>query len=146
MSVEKRVSTDGLTRCTRCRRHVQAGDTPSRTICPFCDRETPMSRRGAVLAGALFTMACGGAEPAAVEPVTQTAVEESPQPEPNEIAPPQPEPAPEEPAPEATNDDPEPEPEEDPDSFDPEPVRPMPVVARYGRAPSRPVDPAVPGR
>lgn len=128
MSVEKRVSTDGLTRCTGCRRHVQAGATPSTTLCPFCDRKAPTSRRGAMLAASLFAMACGGSEPAAEEPVTEPTTQ------PVEVAPePEAEPEPE-PEPVAT---PEPEVEPEPDSFEPDPAPDMAPMARYGRAPSR---------
>ena len=123
MSVEKRVSTDGLTRCTRCRRHVQAGETPRSTLCPFCDHKAPTSRRGAMLAASLFAMACGGSEPAAEEPVNEPTVEPVVEAEPEA-----------EPEPIAT---PEPEPEPEAEPFDPEPAPDMAPMARYGRAPSR---------
>ena len=134
---DKRVSTDGLTRCMRCRRHIQAGESPSTTACPFCERKTPTSRRGALLAGSLFAMACGGATPPAEEP------ENPPMEQPAEELPPEPETEPEtepelETEPEAdpevaTPEDPEPE---DPDSFE-RPVERPGVVALYGIAPRK---------
>ncbi|MFK7998783.1 MAG: hypothetical protein AB8H86_04275 [Polyangiales bacterium] len=133
MSVEKRVSTDGLTRCTGCRRHVQAGESPSATACPFCDQKTPKSRRGALLAASLFAMACGGAEPAAEEPANEPAVESAVEPAVEPEADPEPE---VEPEPIATP-EPEPEPEPEAEPFDPEPAPDMAPMARYGRAPIR---------
>lgn len=142
MSVEKEVSIDGLTRCTRCRRHVQAGEKPSTTLCPFCDRKAPVSRRGGLLAASLFAMACGGAPPQAEEPVNDPVTEpvvdadETPG---NEVA----EPTDPEPEPEvvADGDDTPVEPEPEPDPDDSFVRRPGGdnggVVALYGIAPKR---------
>ena len=131
MSVEKRVSTDGLTRCTSCRRHVQAGESPRATACPFCARKAPTSRRGALLAASLFAAACGGSEPVAEEPINE------PMTEPVQVAEPEPEPAPE-PEPEIATPEPEADPDPGPeDTFEPDPAPDMAPMARYGLAPSR---------
>ena len=66
-------SRHGLTVCPRCRAHVEAGERPSTTVCPFCEKGTSISQvgRSGVLAGALLAFACGGAEaspPDRVEP------------------------------------------------------------------------------
>ena len=65
-------SRHNLTRCSICRAHIEAGDRPSTTECPFCGANLHMSRgrawlpgRGGVLAASLlaFTVtACGGAD------------------------------------------------------------------------------------
>ncbi|MFK7998782.1 MAG: hypothetical protein AB8H86_04270 [Polyangiales bacterium] len=135
MTVDKRVSVDGLTRCTRCRRHVHASATPSKTSCPFCDRKAQGGRRGGLLAASLFAMACGGSTPQAEEPTNEPVIEQpTPAPEPAPQPEPQPEPEPEpQPEPEASNPDPEPE---DPDRFE-DPVERPGVVALYGIAPKR---------
>ncbi|MEM9864558.1 MAG: hypothetical protein AAF938_23360 [Myxococcota bacterium] len=66
-------SRSGLTRCTKCRRHIVAGPTPATTVCPFCDgRGGRRSARGGFLAATMLAMACGGSETAPVEdPVAQ---------------------------------------------------------------------------
>lgn len=147
MSIDKRVSTDGLTRCTRCRRHVRAGESPSTTACPFCERKAPTARRGALLASSLFAMACGGATPPAEEPATEPVPVEQPvepidyEPEPEAETEPEEETGAEiEPGDEtetdpevATPEDPEPE---DPDAFE-RPVDRPGVVALYGIAPRK---------
>lgn len=60
-------SRHGLTRCTACRAHIQAGDTPSRTECPFCGatlttatRRILPSGRSGLLAASLFTLSAAG--------------------------------------------------------------------------------------
>ena len=115
--VETRVSTDGLTRCTSCRRHVHAGETPSATACPFCERGTPSLRRGGLLAASLFAMACGGAEPAPQQTPPSTVEAE--------------------PADEA-GDEPGDEPgNEEADSFENDPAPESPPVDIYGMPPTR---------
>ena len=79
-------SRHGLTVCPRCRAHVEAGERPSTTVCPFCEKGTSISQvgRSGVLAGALLAFACGGAEaspPDRVEPQRDPQAQVDPQPE-----------------------------------------------------------------
>ena len=154
MPADRRRSRDGLTRCTRCRRHVVAGDTPSSTSCPFCD-SSPLragdALRSTALAGLLGLAACGGPNNAETVPTTEPTTEsesgtttttEVEQEEGDEFA--------ESPddntavdiygAPPSTMDQEEElEPEEDgqAEEFAEEPASPMRPMARYGRAPIR---------
>lgn len=69
-------SRHGLTRCGVCRAHIQAGERPSETDCPFCGANllrggpaiTRPTGRGGVLAASLLAFgltACGADEPPA---------------------------------------------------------------------------------
>ncbi|HBQ19850.1 MAG TPA: hypothetical protein DEF51_54890 [Myxococcales bacterium] len=127
-------SRHGLTVCPRCRAHVEAGERPSTTVCPFCEKGTSISQvgRSGVLAGALLAFACGGAEappPEQVEPQTQV----DPQPEVFEPA------AEENVEVEAYGMPPEPEAELEPEPEEEAPEPPPPDEARphpmYGIAP-----------
>lgn len=66
-------SRHGLTRCRACRAHIQAADTPSATVCPFCganlhagaSRISLPSGRGGILAASLLAFSaagCGGGQ------------------------------------------------------------------------------------
>ncbi len=155
-------SRHGLTRCTVCRAHIQAGDRPSDTDCPFCganllrggSRITQATTRGGVLAASLLAFsltACGGGdEPVEPDPSTQSdntggetpsgddQYSDDPADDPNGVA---------EygmPADDQYSD----EPAEDPnmvaeygvspdDEYEAEPAEEMRPVARYGMAPVR---------
>jgi predicted RNA-binding Zn-ribbon protein involved in translation (DUF1610 family) len=74
-------SRHGLTRCTACRAHIRAAETPSATECPFCGanlraaapRSVLPSGRTSLLAASLLAMSaagCGGAQTPADDTAT----------------------------------------------------------------------------
>ena len=79
MASDRYRSSAGLTRCTRCRRHVVAGESPAATHCPFCaTRSAPSRLRSTAVAGLLgLAVGCGASEPE-VEPVVAQEVQSEP--------------------------------------------------------------------
>lgn len=70
-------TADGLTRCPRCRRHVQAGATPRDRHCPFCTAGAAprFGLRGGMVAASLMGLgACGPS--AAEEQARQQAIQQ----------------------------------------------------------------------
>lgn len=154
MPVDRRRSLEGLTRCLRCHRHIQAAETPSQTRCPFCDTSGALRIvRSTALAGLLGLAGCGSVDPATNQ---QDDFTQAPDNEQVDIygAPPSTSPAddsanaeaePEEPvaeeptasADDVTSSDDAADNEAAEDTFEEEPPQKMRPVARYGRIPIR---------